>query len=205
MSAYCEQTDAYAWTPRGSISNPAQSVAITAATDIITWDGHALADDDPLTFRAESGGSMPSPLVAGTTYYAIRMTDSTFKVAATAGGSAIDLTTAGSNVLGIAQPPWTRWIEEESALIEGNCPSHVVPFSETPPIVRRMVSLRVAVRARMWGGNSTEPIQNEIDDALRMFTAWAKGQQIRGAIEPASAQVPQLYVGSSTVSTRTIP
>lgn len=205
MSTYCTQSDAFAWIPRGSVVNSARLVSsASASTEILTLDGHGLADDDPVTFRAESGGSLPSPLVAGTTYYAIYVSDSTFQVAATSGGSAINLTTTGSNALLIVQPPWSRWIEEESALVECSCPSHVVPFDTTPAIIRRLTSLLVASRALAWAGKSTGTVQSELDTVWRLFDGWKKGQAIRGAVEPDSAQVPQLWTGSTTESTREI-
>jgi hypothetical protein len=186
------------------VSNSARSVSASVSTDILTCDGHGLATDDPVTFRADAGGSLPSPLAAGTTYYAIALTDSTFKVASSAGGDALNLTTAGSNVLLIVQPPWTRWIEEESAIAECSCPSHLVPFASTPAIVRRLVSLLVASRGLSFGGKSAGTLQPELETAWKLFMAWNKGQAIRGAVEPASAQVPQLYTGATTESTRTI-
>jgi hypothetical protein len=204
MSAYCTQSDAYAWIPRGSVSNSARAVTATVSTDVLTCDGHGLATDDPITFRAESGGSLPSPLVAGTTYYAIAATDSTFQVASAAAGPALNITTTGSNVLLIVQPPWTRWIEEESAIVECSCAAHIVPFASTPAIVRRLTSLLVASRGLSFGGKSTDTLQSELDTAWKLFMAWNKGQAIRGSVEPASAQVPQLYTGATTESTRTL-
>jgi hypothetical protein len=186
------------------VSNSARAVTATVSTDILTCDGHGLATDDPITFRAESGGSLPSPLVAGTTYYAIAATDSTFQVASAAGGAALNITTTGSNVLLIVQPPWTRWIEEESAIAECSCPSHLVPFTSTPAIVRRLVSLLVASRALSWGGKSAGTVQAELETVWKLFDGWKKGQAIRGSVEPASAQVPQLYTGATTESTRTL-
>lgn len=187
------------------MSNSARLVSsASASTEILTLDGHGLADDDPVTFRAESGGSLPSPLVAGTTYYAIDVTDSTFQVAASAGGAAVDLTTAGSNTLLIVQPPWDRWIEEESGLVECSCPSHVVPFDTVPPIIRRLTSLLVAARGLAWAGKSTGTVQTELDTVWKLFDGWKKGQAIRGSVEPSSAQVPQLWTGTTTSTTRTI-
>jgi hypothetical protein len=179
-------------------------VTATVSTDVLTCDGHGLATDDPITFRAESGGSLPSPLVAGTTYYAIAATDSTFQVASAAAGPALNITTTGSNVLLIVQPPWTRWIEEESAIVECSCAAHIVPFASTPAIVRRLTSLLVASRGLSFGGKSTDTLQSELDTAWKLFMAWNKGQAIRGSVEPASAQVPQLYTGATTESTRTL-
>jgi hypothetical protein len=55
-----------------------------------------LRDGDEVFFVIQTGGSLPSPLVANTTYYVKNANAQTFQLAATAGGAAINLTTAGS-------------------------------------------------------------------------------------------------------------
>jgi len=178
---------------------------VSATTDTITLDDHGFAADDAVTFRAESGGSLPTGLVAGTTYYVIVVTPSTFKVAATAGGSAINLTSEGSNVLVIAQLPWDAWIEEESATIDCMVPAHVVPFETTPAVVRKYVSALVARRGAIACGIEVPALERELENAIRPeFLAWRKGVSIRGTNEPAHAQVPRLYQLSTSESTRTI-
>jgi uncharacterized phage protein gp47/JayE len=67
-----------------------QPVTAAAATDIATATAHGLSAASPIVFRDLTGGA---PLVAGTTYYARDITTDTFKIAATAGGAAINLTT----------------------------------------------------------------------------------------------------------------
>lgn len=67
-----------------------QLVTAIASTDVLTATGHDLAVDDQVVFAGLAGGA---PLAAGTTYYARDITTDTFKVAATAGGAAINLTT----------------------------------------------------------------------------------------------------------------
>jgi hypothetical protein len=71
------------------------SIAATAntGTDLITATNHGLAANDAVVL---SGGTAPSPLVLGTTYYARDIAGNDFKLSATPGGAAIDLTTAGS-------------------------------------------------------------------------------------------------------------
>jgi len=196
----------FGWLPRGVVQRPARTASSVSTTaDTITVDDHGLADDDPVTFRAESGGSLPSPLVAGTTYYAIVVTQSAFQVAASAGGAAINITTAGSNVLVIADLPWATWIEEESAAIDCSVPAHVVPFDVTPAIVRKYVSALVAKRAALASGISTPDLDAAINDDIRPeLVAWRKGVAIRGSSEPASAQVPRLYTSGTTQSSREI-
>lgn len=66
----------------------------SSSTDIITTTvPHSFLADTPITFE---GNDLPAPLVNGTVYFARDITSSGFKVAATRGGAAIDLTTNGS-------------------------------------------------------------------------------------------------------------
>lgn len=68
----------------------------TAATsDLITATNHVLASGDAteLYYSGPEGGAMPAGLAESTTYYARDVTAGTsFKLAATSGGSAIDIT-----------------------------------------------------------------------------------------------------------------
>lgn len=72
-----------------------------AATDVLTADGHGFAAAD--ISQAETiGGVLPTGLAASTNYHARDVSSSTLKLAASAGGAAIDITAAGTvpNVLG---------------------------------------------------------------------------------------------------------
>lgn len=65
----------------------------TAATDIITAAGHGLADGAKVVFQ---NGYVPAGLAASTTYYVRDATTSTFKVSASLGGAAINITADSS-------------------------------------------------------------------------------------------------------------
>lgn len=67
-----------------------QAVTAAAATDLVTLNAHGFSNTDPVHFTGLTGGA---PLVAGTTYYVRDVTTNTFKLAATSGGTAIDITT----------------------------------------------------------------------------------------------------------------
>ncbi len=62
-------------------------------TDLIYATGHGYSDTQKITFY---DGTPPAPLVEGTTYFVRDATTDTFKVAASSGGSAIDLSAASS-------------------------------------------------------------------------------------------------------------
>lgn len=70
-----------------------QEFAVNISTDVVTCVGHGFSDTNTIVFY---GGTVPSPLVEGTVYYARDATSDTFKVAATSGGAAIDLTGTGA-------------------------------------------------------------------------------------------------------------
>ncbi len=90
-----------------------KSATVTASTAYVVT-----ADDTTETFTAggaitfaenqaivfSTTGTMPAPLVAGTTYYAVSVNGGagTFEVALTSGGSAVDLTTNGSGTISVA-------------------------------------------------------------------------------------------------------
>jgi hypothetical protein len=81
----------------GSAYVPSATVTATAATDLINWTGHGMPVDTPVSFV--SSATVPPPLVSGTTYYVVAPAANSFKVAATAGGAAIDITGAGTGTI----------------------------------------------------------------------------------------------------------
>lgn len=71
------------------------TITADAATDIITSAAHGLSNGDTVTFF-NSGGALPTGISAATYYYVITATTNTFQISATVGGSALDITGAGS-------------------------------------------------------------------------------------------------------------
>lgn len=85
--------------------NPAQEIfsstaklqlAFTAAaTDIVTANAHGMSEGDIIQVTT-SGVDLPAGLALATDYYIIDPTTNTFKVSANRGGSAVDITDAGT-------------------------------------------------------------------------------------------------------------
>jgi hypothetical protein len=191
MSSYCNQADCYAFIPPGMTANPGRLIAsVSTSSEVLTLDGHGLATDDPITFRLESGGSMPSPLVVGTTYYAIRVNDSQFSVSTAVGGGAVNLSTAGSNLILIRPLPWATWITQASDTVEQSLPQHVTPITGTiPESVKMFTAVLVAQKALAYAGSSSAVLQPQLEWWASMVSKWSKGQPIRGAVVPASANL----------------
>src|ERR1043165_8490898 len=95
---------------RGSIGDaikPGDTPAFTAtaATDLLATTGHGLTTDTPIRFFTT--GTLPGGLATATTYYVIAsgLTADVFKVSATQGGSAVDITSTGTGT-----HTWQRYL-----------------------------------------------------------------------------------------------
>lgn len=93
--------------PRPRFMWPVYSGDVSAAANTINMYYESLATtpsekfENPLKNGDEvfwvNGGTLPAPFVAATTYYVINATKTTIQLAATAGGAAINITTAGTD------------------------------------------------------------------------------------------------------------
>lgn len=73
------------------VNDATSTVTITIASPgVVSWAAHGLVAGDAVRFATT--GSLPTGLVAGTTYYVVSPTTNAFSVAATPGGSAIATT-----------------------------------------------------------------------------------------------------------------
>jgi hypothetical protein len=70
------------------------SVTISVASPAVVTSSVVIATGTPITFS--TSGALPVGLIPGVTYYALASTGTTFNLAATAGGTAINTTGAGS-------------------------------------------------------------------------------------------------------------
>jgi hypothetical protein len=183
MAGYCARADVYAvGVPRGAIPNEGRlALSVDTTANTFALGDHAFATDDPVHFRAEMGGSLPAPLVAGVTYFAIATTDDTFQVAATAGGSAIDLTTAGAEILVIAPLPIDRWIEWGKEVINQAIPAHAVPLEAPyPPIIVMTNAELAAAKGGYFSGGTSKSLADMIVMVQARLETWAKGVPLRG-------------------------
>lgn len=185
---YCSVADLYAFgLPRGSVPNPARLTAADATTDAFTLGDHGFSTGDRVQFRAEGGGSLPAPLVAGTVYYAIATSDFTFQVSATSGGAAIDFTTAGARTLVIAELPTASAIHYASRLVDDMLPAHVVPLAlPIPEMVRITTAEIAAAKLGHFSGAVSKSLADTLDRATKRLERWATGIRVRGMNAPTT-------------------
>ncbi len=188
---YCSRADVNKRLPLGSIVSPAGIVAsVNATSNAITFDGHGLETDDAVTVRAIEDGTLPSPLVAGTTYYAIRLSNATFSLSATVSGSAINITTSGDEMSISREPNYDETIEFYSRWADGFLPAHLVPLTSTiHPLVRGVVADLAAKKILNVNGQDSSVINSAELAAKAMLERYAAGIPLRGADVSASSNL----------------
>lgn len=87
----------YGMFPNGGASANSPKVFTGESTDdVVTCVAHGFSDTDTVVVF---GANLPAGLTAGTIYYVRDATTDTFKLAATSGGTAIDLTGDGAGIV----------------------------------------------------------------------------------------------------------
>lgn len=188
--SYSVLADVTAFLPSGGLPNPARVAYGSATGDYVESAAHGLSDDAEVTFRAETGGSVPTGLTAGATYYAIVSSVDRFQVAATAGGAAIALTSDGDNFVFSADLPWAQWIEWADRQIDSFLPAHVVPIVEPYPQIVVTASAELAA----WFGLSRTAgagidLGAKLDAIGARLTRWAKTLPLRGTARSVTSPV----------------
>ncbi len=183
MAGYCARADVYAFgVPRGAIPHEGRlALSVDTTANTFALGDHSFATGDPVHFRAELGGSLPAPLVAGVVYYAIATTDDTFQVSAALLGAAIDLTTAGSEILVIAPLPIDQWIAYGASVIDQALVAHGVPL-EPPyhPLVVATNAELAAAKGGYFSGGTSKSLTDMLITAEKRLADWARGVQLRG-------------------------
>ncbi len=95
---HCQVLDTYMTGGRGAAwSQATASTSTERITPSSFTNNFAVGTRVEFEVDDQAGASLPSPLVTGTGYYVAAKTGTAFTLSATLGGSAIDLTTAGSD------------------------------------------------------------------------------------------------------------
>jgi len=196
VTAYATTRDLHTYgLRRGVLSNPGREVESSlASTNVLTLDGHLFATDDQVTVRAIEGGTLSAPLVAGTVYYAIHLTDSTFSLATTSGGVAIDITSNGLTMMVKAELPVAELLEAYSRFVDDFVPAHLVPMTAPYPVtVARIVCELVAAKLLSLAGQSSVSMTEAEVGAKAQLERWAKGIPIREVVSAANLSVVASY------------
>ena len=82
--------------PSDTTTTSVGTCTFDTSTDFVTQNGHGLGNNTPIQFTTT--GTLPTGITASTMYFAVSVTENTFKVATTPNGTAIDLTGTPSGV-----------------------------------------------------------------------------------------------------------
>lgn len=72
---------------------------VAATTDTLTCPGHTAVDTNRVVFFQVGNAALPGGITEGTIYFARSVSGDTLQIAATSGGSAIDITTSGAGIM----------------------------------------------------------------------------------------------------------
>lgn len=89
---------------RAFLGNDAGKLFTATVADVLTAPGHGFANNDIVRVLAVPGGTLPTGLSEGTTYFVISVSGDTFSLSATQGGAAINITAAGAGLVAKIQP-----------------------------------------------------------------------------------------------------
>lgn len=191
---YATNADVLPFLPSGGLPNPARVARANATGNFVELDQHGFIDDQEIVFSADSGYSVPGGLTAGTTYFAIFVSSSRFQVAATAGGSAIDLTSAGDNFAVWSELPFAAWRNWAARQIDGMLPAHVVPIvpdddnAYPAVVVTAEAELAAAMGLSVTGGAEID-LGGKIDAIRIRLKDWVKGLPLRGEARSRTSPV----------------
>jgi hypothetical protein len=199
--AYATRADVFKYSlARGALAGVSRlAESALASNDTFELADHGYATNDTVTLRAAEGGTLPAPLVAGTTYYVILVTDGTFKLAASAGGAAINLTTDGVDVYVSNDLPFDDVLEAYSRFVDGYLPAHLVPFTAPYPRLLTMIVAELAAKKLLAiTGVDSAIVEKAEASAILQLQRWAAGLPVRDT----SATSPANLAITSTVDSR---
>lgn len=190
-TVYCEHADLRKHgLPPGVLAQQALPVASVSTTgDTLTIADHACAADDPVVLTVDLGSTLPSPLVAGTTYYArpVAGRSDLLQLSATAGGAAVNLTTVGSGTFALlADISEARSYEARryaSRQIDSHMPGEDVPFAAPYPAQAIAYCAKLAARELLRTlGRHDDGVWEMADGALADLVKFLRyGMSLRGA------------------------
>ncbi len=172
---------------------------------MLTLNAHGLETDDPVTLRAVAGGTLSAPLVAGTVYFAIRLSSSTFSLAAAPAGSAINLTSDGvSMIVTRADPDFDGEIEATSRWIDRFLPAHLVPLGVHEPVpadIKRICADVTSRRMLVIAGKTAESVTAIELEGKAQLDRFVTGIPLRGVATPARSNLA-ITVAAGTLDPR---
>lgn len=177
-------------------NNGTFAIATTPGLGTLTYANASGATDVNNGHITWSISSLPAPLVEGTTYYALPVTDDTFQLSTVPSGSAITLTTSSSTTVVTADLPWDDVLQFYSRFVDAFLPAHAVPLTSPYPItVVALVAELAAKKLQLLAGISSDSMRETELSAKAQLERWAAGIPLRDdtATPPTNTAVNMSY------------
>jgi hypothetical protein len=145
-----------------------------STTDTFTQTAHGWSNGDPVIIT-RNGGSMPTGITIGVTYFIVNATTNTYQLSATVGGSAVNFTTNGLNL----------WSWNTKSLLAQT--SHLITGANTTRIVLA-ANPGASVMVMHWYGRPSKQIAGSFDPNPTDPTGRSAMTELWGPVAPAGAQ-----------------
>jgi hypothetical protein len=199
--SYSDDSDLYAFgLPRGATPNPGREL-FSLLSNTCTLDVHGFATGDEILFRAAGAGSLPAELTAGVTYYAQRESEHTFRVRATAEGTALAISDATDPLVVIAPLPIAAARQWADAIIDDALTGHAVPLDPVPALVRMTSAELTAAKLGATSGATSKSLSETVDAALKRLERWRVGKPVDGAALDSHDNLAQLGAAAGPTAT----
>ncbi len=207
--AYCSPADLHSLggVPRGATPNPGRHLA-SAVDDTCTLDVHGFETGDAIMLRAVGSGALPAGLSEGVTYYAQAESEHTFKLRATAEGTALSFTDADPDdgpIMVIAPIDRAADIEWADRTIDEMVPGQAIPFDDTalypdgvPQIIRITSAELAGWRGAARTGSASRSLAEVVKDAQLRLERWAKGLPVRRTPDASRQNLAAVAVATAT-------
>lgn len=186
--SYASRADVFNFgVPRGTVLADGRVGVASATSDAVELEGHGLETGSVVTVRATEGSVLPPPLTPDATYYAIRVDDARFQLAASSAdataGTEIDLTSSGGEFVVTTPLPWAEVLEWADRMVDSMIPAHAVPLPDPAPSTVKMVAARLAgAELQRLSGVKSVAMSEALADARTQLAEWAKGVPVRAVV-----------------------
>lgn len=193
---------------RALAPSPMPCELVDPSTNRIVLRSHGLAADEQVTVRAST---LPGGLSATAAYFVRVVSQDVIELAASAGGGAVDITSAGAGPLYVIPQSTPEQIElvlqQVSREVDFALRAHAAPLASwsalIPGIVARIAAHRLAVARgllRPEYKDAMEPLRYEAERAQRLLDACARGAPLDVLTEDATPDVAEMGAIASSAS-----
>jgi hypothetical protein len=125
-----------------SATTTPKAFTVTTGTDVCASTAHGFSNG--AVVMVSSDGTLPAPLLPEVTYYIRDAATDSFKLAATSGGAAIDLTTAGTGVHSVVAAPKSTFypVDFERELF-------IIPISSKQFRIKKTLTIQAGIEAAL--------------------------------------------------------